>query len=63
LCRILCSYQSNCVLLSAILLHNKKKQRSQVSENAAFLYCYVVEMGGVEPASILYESTTYELAV
>jgi len=49
--------------LSAILLHNKKKQRSQVSENAAFLYFYVVEMGGVEPPSILYESMTYEPAV
>ena len=38
--------------------HLKKKATLQVIENAAFLYCYVVEMGGVEPPSKLYESMT-----
>jgi len=29
----------------------RKKATLQVIENAAFLYCYLVEMGGVEPPS------------
>jgi len=41
----------------------KKKATLQVIENAAFLYCYVVEMGGVEPPSKLYESMTYRSTV
>jgi len=34
-----------------------------VIENAAFYYFQVVEMGGVEPPSILYESITYKWLV
>ena len=37
----------------------KKKATLQVIENAALLYCYAVEMGGVEPPSIVYKSMTY----
>jgi len=41
----------------------RKKATLQVIENAAFLYLQVVEMGGVEPPSILYESMTYNWLV
>jgi len=41
----------------------RKKATLQVIENAAFCYFYMVEMGGVEPPSILYESMTYKYVV